>query len=215
VKQSRRVAIVDDDVAVLDSLKLFLNMKGMNVSCFDSGEGLLAALAHEPEPDCVVSDVRMPGLSGLELQKELNARKCRVPLILITGHGHIDMAVEAIKAGAYDFIQKPFDDKRLVSAIEGALSQPAAKPCCESDDDGKSSEASAANQRLANLSLRQREVMSLIVEGLSNKEIGLKLGISFRTVETYRAGVMEKTGSKNVVDLVRLVISSRTEQCKP
>jgi two-component system response regulator FixJ len=209
VKQSRRVAIVDDDMAVLDSLKLYLDMKGMNVSCFESGEALLAALESEPEPDCVVSDVRMPGLSGLELQKELNTRKSRVPLILITGHGHIDMAVEAIKAGAYDFIQKPFDDKRLVSAIEGALSQPPAKPCCEPADDGKSEEASAANQRLATLSLRQREVMTLIVEGLSNKEIALKLGISFRTVETYRAAVMEKTGCKNVVDLVRLVISSR------
>jgi two-component system, LuxR family, response regulator FixJ len=141
----------------------------------------------------------MPDLTGLELQHELRTRASSVPLILITGHGDIDMAVRAIKSGAFDFIEKPFDHQRLVESIRGAIA------------DGRHRQSQQAQladtmARAAELSQRQREVMALVAEGLSNKEIGIRLGLSPRTVENYRAWVMEKMGANNLAKLVRMAV---------
>ena len=138
----------------------------------------------------------MPGLSGLELQHELKKRDAAVPIILITGHGHIAMAVKAIKDGAFDFIEKPFDEERLLESIGAAIERGERERV-------EHSERASLEARAAELSPRQLEVMNLVAEGLSNKEIAIRLDISPRTVENYRAWVMEKMGANNLADLVR------------
>ena len=192
------VALIDDDDAVLRSLQLLLEARGMHVRCFASAESFLLSIGEEM-PKCVVSDVRMPGLTGIELQQELKKRDAAVPVILITGHGDIGMAVNAIKEGAFDFIEKPFDDKRLVASIATAIEK-GRKVRIEQ------SERAGLDARLSELSPRQREVMDLVVQGLANKEIARQLSISPRTVENYRAWVMEKMGASNLADLVRKVM---------
>jgi two-component system response regulator FixJ len=194
-------ALIDDDAAVLDSLRMVLVNRGMRAECFSSAEAFLART--DAPPACIVSDVRMPGLSGMELQNELRARAVVAPLILITGHGDIAMAVRAIKAGAFEFIEKPFDNEVLVDAINRAI--------------GSSTHEQTHQERVADwaarareLSLRQRQVMGLVAQGLSNKEIALKLSLSPRTVENYRAWVMEKMGARNLADLVRMVVVLET-----
>lgn len=196
------VALIDDDEAVLRSLRLLLEGRGMKVRCFASAESFLQGIGEEM-PKCVVSDVRMPGLSGMELQQELKKRDAAVPVILITGHGDIGMAVNAIKEGAFDFIEKPFDDERLVASIATAVER-GQKVRIEQ------SERANLEARLLELSPRQREVMDLVVQGLANKEIAQRLNISPRTVENYRAWAMEKMGAGNLADLVRKALMLRT-----
>jgi two-component system response regulator FixJ len=145
----------------------------------------------------------MPGMSGIELQQELKKRAAAVPIILITGHGDIAMAVQAIKQGAFDFIEKPFDDERLIASISEAIES---GHRLRTMQDARA----ALESRVAELSPRQVEVMQLVAEGFSNKEIAHKLDISPRTVENYRAWVMEKMGAKNLADLVRKVIALKT-----
>jgi two-component system response regulator FixJ len=192
------VALIDDDEAVLDSLRMLLGNRGMVVECFTSAADFLARFESMPL-NCIVSDVRMPGLSGLDLQSELVKRRNSVPLILITGHGDIGMAVSAVKLGAFDFIEKPLDDQKLMESIRKAT---------ESADRQKIREEQIAEtaKRVAGLSQRQRQVMELVATGLSNKQIALHLGISPRTVDNYRAWVMEKMGAASVADLVRMVV---------
>ena len=199
---SDAIALIDDDAAVLDSLRMVLANRGMQVECFSSAEAFLARA--ESPPDCIVSDVRMPGLSGLELQNELRARAVGTPLILITGHGDIAMAVRAIKAGAFEFIEKPFDNEVLLDAIHRAVASRSAR--ADAAKTGSPNWAARARE----LSLRQRQVMGLVAQGLSNKEIALKLGLSPRTVENYRAWVMEKMGARNLAELVRMVVVLET-----
>jgi two-component system response regulator FixJ len=194
---SDSVALIDDDAAVLDSLRMVLANRGMQVECFPSAEAFLAR-ADAPRA-CIVSDVRMPGLSGLELQNELCARAITTPLILITGHGDIAMAVRAIKAGAFEFLEKPFDHEALLDAIRHAIARQV-RWQAEQDRIGD------WTARTRELSLRQRQVMGLVAQGLSNKEIALDLGLSPRTVENYRAWVMERMGAKNLAELVRIVV---------
>jgi two-component system, LuxR family, response regulator FixJ len=193
------VAVIDDDEPVRDSLSLMLSNHGFGVCSFASGEQFIAALQGGGLPVCIVCDIRMPGLSGLELQKMLSKKWPMLPLVLITGHGDVEMAVAALKAGAHDFIEKPFAPDRLIESISSAVGKTAQRRL-------QDQEVTRLASRVGELSDRQRQVMDLAVKGLSNKEIALTLKISPRTVETYRAWVMEKTGARNIADLVRIAV---------
>jgi two-component system, LuxR family, response regulator FixJ len=192
------IALIEDDEAALHSLRLLIEARGMTVRTFDTAEAFLGSLAGY-EPACVVSDVRLPGLSGLEVQRALNAQGKDVPVILITGHGDIAMAVTAMKEGAFDFIEKPYNADELIARIEKAVA-------AEQELRSKESQRRELFEKVAELSPRQKEVMHLVAEGLSNKQIALRLGISSRTVENYRAWVMERMGASNVAELVRMVL---------
>ena len=192
------IALIDDDEAALHSLALFLRGRRMAVRCFGSAEAFLAGLEREP-PACVVSDVRMPGMSGLELQRELKRRGNPAPVILLTGHGDIAMAVAAMRAGAFDFLEKPYDAEQLIGSIGRSLEAGRGLPPA-----GEPPEALTA--RVAELPPRQRQVLDLVTEGLSSKQIAQRLGLSPRTVDNYRAFLMERLGASNVADLVRKVM---------
>jgi FixJ family two-component response regulator len=194
-----QIALVEDDADVRDSLQLYLASQDIETSCFAAAEALLAAVDDGVQFDCIVSDVRMPGLSGLDLVLHLEARRVAAPVILITGHGDIDMAVSAIKSGAFNFIEKPFDEARLLASIRNALEIGHQKAI-------DAAQTEELYSRVKTLSERQRQVMELAVAGLSNKEIGSRLSISPKTVENHRAWVMERTGAKNLADLVRIAM---------
>lgn len=198
------IALIEDDEAALESLRLLLEGRGLSVRAFASAEAFLASLG-ENQPQCIVSDVRLPRLSGLDLHRALKAQGKAMPVILITGHGDIAMAVTAMKEGAFDFVEKPYDAERLIANIERALA-------AGQELRSKEIRRQELMERLAELSPRQREVMQLVAEGLSNKEIALRLGISPRTVENYRAWVMERMGAANLADLVRKVLIIERER---
>ncbi len=189
------VALIDDDPAVLDSLKLYLERQGIAVACFASADAFVAG--NDDGFDCVVADVRMPGLSGLDLVRRSTAEGRVAPVILITGHGDIDMAVAAIKLGAFDFIEKPFDESRLLEAVRNATGEAQQRQVA-------AAERADLRARFEGLTERQRQVLELAAEGLSNKEIAGRLGISFRTVEIHRAWMMERMGARNLAELVRM-----------
>lgn len=193
------IAVIDDDEAVRDSLTMMLSNHGFGVCSFPSADAFLTALNVDNLPSCVVCDIRMPGMSGLDLQKELKRKWPIVPLVLITGHADVSIAVTALKAGAHDFVEKPFPPDRLIDGIKSAFDQTEHRR-------NQDSEIIRLAARIHELSDRQRQVMDLAVKGLSNKEIALSLKISPRTVETYRAWVMEKTGARNIADLVRIAM---------
>jgi two-component system response regulator FixJ len=197
--RSTRIALIDDDAAVLDALRLYLERNEIRVSSFSTAEGFLASLGESNGVDCIVADVRMPGLSGIDLVREICSRASSPPVILITAHGDVDMAVAAIKLGAFDFIEKPFDERRLLESIRAAVSQSSPAQSVPPLD------LATVKERVASLTDRQRQVMELAASGLSNKEIALRLGISPRTVENHRAWMMERMGARNLADLVRLV----------
>jgi two-component system response regulator FixJ len=194
-----QIALVEDDAAVLDSLQLYLARQDLETSCFGAAQDLLDAVDGGAQFNCIVSDVRMPGMSGLDLVRRLVARSVVAPIILITGHGDIDMAVSAIKSGAFNFIEKPFDEARLLASIRNALEIARQRTL-------DAAETKELHSRLQTLSERQRQVMELAVAGLSNKEIGSRLNISPKTVENHRAWVMERTGAKNFAELVRIAM---------
>jgi two-component system response regulator FixJ len=196
---SIHIALIDDDAAVLDSLRLYFARHELKASCFNAAEEFLAAVDRSAQFDCVVSDVRMPGMSGLELVGHLNARGFARAIILITGHGDVDMAVAAIKIGAFDFIEKPFDENRLLASIRNALEQ-------GREQRSNAAELEQLQSKFNSLSLRQRQVMELAVAGLSSKEIGMRLKISSKTVENHRAWVMERIGARNLAELVRMAM---------
>jgi two-component system response regulator FixJ len=198
------VVLIDDDDAVLQSLRMLLEHRKLDVQCFATAEGFLEEFGNEAF-ECIVSDVRLPGMSGLELQRELKRRRSSIPLILITGHGDVDMAVAAIKEGAFDFLEKPFDDDRLTASIRDAIERRRTLRAVRN-------ERAALEVRLAELSPRQREVMAMVVQGLANKEIANRLNLSPRTVENYRAWVMEKMGANNLADLVRMALTLEQQE---
>lgn len=193
------VALIDDDDAILDSLQLYLRRKGFAVSCFQSAKAFFRALNTGSEFDCVVSDVKMPGISGLDLQRSLSERNESIPLVLITGHGGIDMAVSTIKAGAFDFIEKPIDGRRLAASISDAVK-------CARHKRADDREIATLRERYADLSERQRQVVSLAVQGLSNKEVAARLSLSPRTVEHYRESAMERMQARSLAELVHMAV---------
>jgi FixJ family two-component response regulator len=196
------VALIDDDEAVLDSLQLYFKRKHVRATCFQAAEDFLKMVADGERFDCIIADVRMPRMSGLDLVRHLQDRRSIHPIILITGHGDIDMAVAAVKAGACDFIEKPFDENRLLASVHDAVEKGRRRM-----DDRVDLEQMHARFEL--LSRRQRQVMELAAAGLSNKEIGAKLNISPKTVENHRAWLMERIGARNIADLVRIAMQIR------
>jgi RNA polymerase sigma factor (sigma-70 family) len=195
-----RIALIDDEPAVLDSLRLYFERKEFHINCFSTSNEFLAAIDRSSQFDCVVSDVRMPGMSGLELVNHLKTRGFNRPIVLITGHGHIDMAVSAIRLGAFDFIEKPFDEARLLASIKDAVER-------YREQISSAAELEQLRSRFNSLSPRQRQVMELIVAGLSSKEIGMRLNLSAKTVDNHRAWVMERIGARNLAELVRMAIA--------
>ena len=195
------VYIVDDDDAMRDSLKWLLESRGLKVELYPSGDAFLRDFSRD-FCGCLVLDVRMPGMSGMDLYTRLRARASTLPVIFITGHGDVPMAVSALKKGAADFIEKPFDDQDMLKLIESCLKQDRAAAA-------KRAEKASLAQSLESLTQREREVLKLIVDGKLNKQIADDLGISIKTVEVHRSRVMEKMAAGSVVELVQLVLKSR------
>jgi FixJ family two-component response regulator len=190
------VAVIDDDGALLDSIRLYLSRHQIKVSCYAQAGEFLAALGNAEQLDCIICDVRMPAMSGIDLLEKLNQLGHYWPMILMTGHADITMAVAAIKKGAFDFIDKPFDASHLLASVQEAVN-------IRRQSINRFSELEELRSRFAGLSGRQREVMELVVNGLSNKEIALKLNISPKTVDHHRAWLMERMGAQNLAELVR------------
>jgi two-component system response regulator DctR len=197
------VFIVDDDEAIRDSLRWMLKSRGVASQSWDSAESFLAAYG-EAMHGCLVLDIRMDGMSGLDLFDRLNELKCRLPVIFLTGHADVPMAVAALKKGAHDFVEKPFNDNELVDKIDGAL----AKAAILRD---RSVAAQSLSHRLATLSQREREVMDLILAGKANKVIADDLNIAIRTVEVHRAHVLEKMGVRTAIELSQLLAGQTRE----
>ena len=196
--QRPTIFVVDDDSAVRDALKLLLRSVGQSVETYGAGSEFLEAYS-EDRPGCLVLDIRMPGMSGLELQQKLNEKHSILPIIFITGHGDVPMAVEAMQAGAVDFIQKPFPEQDLIDRINQAL---------EKDTSNRAAlgERNDIRRRLETLTRREREVLDLVVHGKANKVIPGDLKLSQRTVEIHRARVMEKMQASSLAHLVRMVL---------
>jgi len=194
------VHVVDDDAAMRDSMPFLLDVNGFKPQVYDSASALLAESPMDAL-SCVVSDIRMPGMNGIELVRELKSKGSTSPVILITGHGDVALAVEAMKAGAVDFIEKPFDDAVLLGAIRSALDT---RPAIQGDSSAKTE----AEARLAELSPRERDVLQGLVAGKINKVIAHDLSISPRTVEVYRANLMAKTGARSMSELMRIALAA-------
>jgi len=194
------VFVVDDDDAVRTSLRLLLKSVGLPVETYASAQEFLDAFDAE-RAGCLVLDIRMPGMSGLELQQKLNELNAIVPIVFITGHGDVPMAVEAMQHGAVDFIQKPFRDQDLIDRINQAL---------EKDRENRDGlrERDVIRRRIGQLTPREREVLELVTKGKANKVIAGDLDVSQRTVEIHRARVMEKMGASSLAHLVRMVIEA-------
>ncbi len=201
------VYIVDDDQAVRDSLSWLIESININVKVFSSAQEFLDNYNGD-DPGCLIADVRMPGMSGLELQKLLNEKRYTIPMILITGHGDVPMAVRALKNGAVDFIEKPFNDQLLLERVNQCLEKDQHERIEHKDLQSKMS-------LLATLSPREREVLDQVVIGKQNKVIASDLGISNKTVEAHRANVMEKMDVASLADLVALYVSCGFYKGKP
>ena len=196
--QITNVYVVDDDEAVRDSLQWLLEGKDYRVRCFDSGETFLGR--YDPrEVACVLVDIRMAGMTGLELQDRLIERNSPLPIVFITGHGDVPMAVDTMKKGALDFIQKPFDEEQLVSTVERMLE--AAK-----ESFAESVQAASRHALISKLTTRESQVLERIVAGRLNKQIADDLGISIKTVEAHRANIMEKLNANTVADLLKIAL---------
>ncbi len=194
------VHVIDDDEAMRDSLSFLLDVQGLDARLYDSATTFLAALPNL-EPGCIITDIRMPGLTGLELVQRLKDEKVDLPVIVITGHGDVSLAVDAMKAGVMDFLEKPFSDESLLSSVKDALARLASTPAPDQ-------ERLEAQKRLEGLSPRERDVLMGVVAGKANKTIAFELDISARTVEVYRANLMSKTGARNLSDLMRLALTA-------
>ena len=195
------VYVIDDDESARHSLEFLLDVAELRVRSFASADAFLKS-APPLSGACVVTDVRMPGTNGVELAEKLKERDDTVPVIVITGHADVPLAIQAMKAGAADFIEKPFDDEAILAAIRKALNE-------STDDEQKQNERREVLDRLALLSARERQVVDGLVDGKANKVIAFDLDISPRTVEVYRANAMMKMQAKTLSDLVRMVTIAR------
>ena len=196
------VFVVDDDSGVRSSIHLLLKSVGIVTTTFASAAEFLAAYDHS-QPGCLILDIRMPGMSGMDLQLELNRLGATLPVIFMTGHGDIPMAVEAMQQGAFDFLQKPFRDLDLIQRIQQALQQDETLRTALRQTD-------AIRKRLASLTAREREVLALLADGKQNKVMAAELGLSQRTVEIHRANVMDKMQTRSVAQLVRMLLEARS-----
>jgi len=197
-KKGTTIFVVDDDEAIRDSLDLLLKTVGLNATTFGSGDEFLEAYDAGWE-GCILLDIRMPGTSGMEVQKRLAESGCSIPVIFITGHGDIPMAVEAMHGGAFDFIQKPFRDQDLLDRIDQALTT-------SHEPVQQAARKKTVQNQLQTLTPREQEVMQLVVHGSANKVIAMDLGVSQRTVEIHRARVMEKMQARSLAELVRMAL---------
>jgi FixJ family two-component response regulator len=197
------IFVVDDDPGIRETLRIVFTNQGYRVSGFEDGRSFLEA-ARLRVPACILLDVQMPGPSGLDVLKELNAQQFPAPILIISGQGDIPMAVEAIKNGALDFIEKPFRASDVAARVRDAIEAKARRAA-----DGLGSLTDGAFPGHDQLTPREREVLSQLAAGASNKVAGRHLGISPRTVEVHRARIMEKAGAKNAADLVRIVLGHR------
>jgi two-component system, LuxR family, response regulator FixJ len=202
VSEQSTVYVVDDDADVRDSLRILLEASDFHVETFDSAITFLAC-KHAAQA-CLVTDVRMPGMDGLALQEELSRREQKLPVIIMTGHGDIPLAVRAMRAGAIDFLEKPFDEDALIASVKRALE-------ARSLSLSRSSATQHAQEQLSHLTERERQVLDLLVLGKPNKVIAYELDISPRTVEIHRARVMEKMHARSLADLVRLALAAGKE----
>lgn len=203
VSPEAAVFVVDDDDAVRESLAFLLKSVGLRVESFASAQDFLKQY-NATRAGCLVLDIRMPGMSGLELQDKLSQMGSMLPIIFITGHGDVPMAVKAIKAGAADFVQKPFRDQELIDRIREVL---------EEDASARVEKLQKAEilKRIDSLTEREREVMEQVVDGKANKVVAIDLNVSQRTVEIHRANVMDKMKARSLAQLVRLVMKARGE----
>jgi FixJ family two-component response regulator len=198
MKKNPMVMVVDDDSGVRNAMRILLKSVGIDATLYASAQEFLAA--YQPsQPGCLVLDIRMPGMSGLELQQQLNLRGAVIPVIFMTGHGDIPMAVEAMQHGAFDFLQKPFRDQDLLDRIQRAIAK-------DAELRKSLGEHSRIRAHLDTLTAREREVLDLMTQGKQNKSIAQDLGVSPRTVEIHRARVMEKMNAHSVAELVRMML---------
>lgn len=200
------VFVVDDDISMRESLEALIQDEGWHVETFMSAEEFLNR-SHEFVPRCLVLDISMPGLNGLELQKRLAVERPDMPIIFITGHGNIRITVEAMKAGAVEFLTKPFSDESLLTAIRNALERSKSLV-------GRNNELQALKSRYARLTSREREVFSLVVAGLLNKQVGNELDISETTVKAHRGSVMRKMKAESLPELVNMAARLRLPRLK-
>jgi len=198
IRNEPTVFVVDDDAAIRDAIRFLMRTAKLNVETFETAEEFLAQY-RAAWPGCLVLDVRMPGMSGLDLHAELQARNITLPVLIVTGHGDVPMAVRAMKAGVADFVEKPFNNDELLQKV---------KICLQADADFRQEQAqhSEADQRIASLTPREREVMDLLVQGKRNKVIAAQLGISSRTVEAHRSKIMEKMNVTSLSEVVRIAL---------
>jgi two-component system, LuxR family, response regulator FixJ len=192
------VHVIDDDDAARDSLAFMLGTAKIDVKTYESATAFLA-VASNVKSGCIITDVRMPDISGIDLLRRLKELAIDVPVIVVTGHGDVPLAVEAMKIGAAEFLEKPFDDEVLLNAVRSALNR-------QNTDSKRQAERADIDARLAALSSRERDVLQGLVSGLANKQIAFNLGISPRTVEIYRANLMTKMRASSLSDLVRMAL---------
>jgi len=195
--QAPVVFVVDDDPSVRSSLKFLMSSVGLQVESFDSADALLQRKLPD-SPSCLVLDVRLRGLSGLDFQRELAARNCHMPIIFITGHGDIPMSVRAMKAGAVEFLTKPFRDQDLLDAVRIALEK-------DRDRRERKKEVSDLKERFNSLTPREQKVISMVVSGMLNKQIADQLGTAENTVKVHRSRAMEKMHAQSVAELVKMI----------
>jgi len=194
-----KVYVVDDDAAMRKSLRWLIESVGLEVEAFASANEFLDAITTDAA-GCLLLDVRMPGMSGLDLQEQLKQKRVSLPVIMVTGHADVPMAVRALKSGAFDFIEKPFNDQVLLERVQRAI---------EFEEQAQTEHAKRAeiDGRIESLTPRERQVMEMVVNGMANKQIAAELGLSEKTIEVHRKHVMDKMRAGNVADLIRMVLA--------